>query len=168
MDHQRVLSEGIRATARLAGAPHANVRIEHRRDEQLIDIREGHNVVVDTGRAAVAGLINGVITNFFDAIGIGTGATGEVVGDTTLQTEITTGGGARAASSNSRVTTDTTNDTARCTTTFTFTASFAVTESGLFDQTTVAGSVMLSRKTFAALNVISGDTLQIIWTIDVD
>ncbi len=124
------------------------------------------NLVVDAGKAAVAGLINGVITNFFEHIAIGTGAVAPAAGDTALGAEITTGGGARAAGTTSRVTTDVTNDTAQIVLTFSFTASFAVTESGVFDS--AAAGTMLARQTFSAINVVSGDSLQITWKIDVD
>lgn len=124
------------------------------------------NLVVDAGKAAVAGLINGVITNFFEYIAIGTGTVAPVAGDTALGAEITTGGGARAAGTTSRVTTDVTNDTAQVVLTYNFTASFAVTESGVFDS--VSAGTMLCRQTFSVINVVNGDSLQVTWKIDVD
>lgn len=124
------------------------------------------NLVTTAGRAAVAGLINGVVTDFFDFIAIGTGTTAPAIGDTTLQTEIASGGGSRASSTNTRVTTDTTNDTAQGVTTFTFSSTFAVTESGWLSAS--SGGTLLCRQTFSAINVVSGDSLQITWQIDVD
>ncbi|MBI4160056.1 hypothetical protein HY504_02725 [Candidatus Wolfebacteria bacterium] len=124
------------------------------------------NLVVDAGKAAVAGLINGVITNFFEYIAIGTGTVAPAAGDTALGAEITTGGGARAAGTTSRVTTDVTNDTAQVVLTFNFTASFAVTESGVLDS--AAAGILLARQTFSAINVVSGDSLQVTWKLDVD
>lgn len=122
------------------------------------------NLVVDAGKAGVASRINGAGGEAaFSYIAIGTGTTAPAATDTALQSEITTGGGARQAGTISRVTTTVTNDTARVTATFNFTASFAVTETGLFNAAT--GGTMLNRLTFAAINVASGDSLQI--TVDV-
>lgn len=135
-------------------------------DRRLKDYRVIKNLVVDAGKAAVAGLINGVITNFFEHIAIGTGTVAAAAGDTTLGTEITTGGGARAAGTTSRVTTDVSNDTAQIVVTFAFTASFAVTESGVLDS--ISAGTLLCRQTFSAVNVVNGDSLQVTWKIDVD
>jgi hypothetical protein len=90
------------------------------------------------------------------AIGIGTGGT------TTLNSEITTNGGARAtAGTISQVTTTNANDTTSLVNTWTFTGSFAITEEGIFDSTTVAGSHMLAYQSFAAINVVSTDQLTV-------
>jgi hypothetical protein len=129
-----------------------------------------HNLVVNAGLAGVASRINGAGGEAaFTYIAIGTGTTAPAPTDTALQSEITTGGGARAAATTSRVTTDTPNDTAQNVVTFTFTSSFAVTESGVFN---AAGpppaGTMLARQTFAAINVANGDSLQVTWKFDVD
>ena len=125
-------------------------------------------VVTNDGFAAVASRIGGadaVATLTWIGIGIGGGA--EAVGDTQLTTEQTTGGTARAQDgSPSRQTTTQVDDTARSVITFNITATFAITEAGLFD---VAGppvtGILVVRDNFAAVNVISGDTL--IVTIDI-
>lgn len=166
MDHRLTLSEDVSLAARLARGEadlDVNVRIEHWRKGRLIGVREGHNLVTDAGKAGVAGLINGVIANFFEHVAIGTGATAAAAGDTALQTEITTNGGARAPGATSRVTTTVTNDTAQVVLTYTFTGSFAVTESGLLDS--LAAGTLLARQVFSALNVVSGDSLTITWKI---
>ncbi len=132
---------------------------------EKIEGRVIKNLVVSAGKAAIAGLINGVITNFFEHIAIGTGTTAAAAGDTTLQTEITTGGGARAAGTTSRVTTTVTNDTAQVEVTFTFTASFAVTESGLFDA--ISAGTLACRQVFSAVNVVNTDQLTVRWKLAV-
>src|SRR3989338_3066540 len=66
----------------------------------------------------------------------------------------------------SRVTTDVTNDTAQLVLTFNFTASFAVTESGVLNAASVG--VLLARQTFSAINVANGDSLQVTWKFDID
>lgn len=136
------------------------------RDGNVRERRRVSNLVVNTGKAAVAGLINGVVTNFFEHIAIGTGTTAPAAGNTALETEISTNGGQRASGTTSRVTTDTTDDTAQVVVTYNFTGSFAVTESGLFDA--ISSGTMLARQTFAAINVANGDSLQVTWRVDVD
>jgi len=131
------------------------------------DKMENHNLVVDAGKAGVASRINGAGAEAaFTFVAIGTGTVAAAAGDTTLGAEITTGGGARAAATASRVTTDVTNDTARLVLTYSFTASFAVTESGAFNAS--SAGVMLARQVFSAINVVSGDSLEVTWNIDVD
>lgn len=89
------------------------------------------------------------------------GGTSANAGDTTLMSEITTGGGARAAATASRVTTTVTNDTAQLLLTFNFTASFAVTESGALNAS--SAGTLLARQVFSAINVANGDSLQVTW-----
>jgi len=142
------------------------VEILHLRDGEVIDTRGFTNITVITGRAEVAGLINGVTSGAFTYIALGEGTTSPADANTALESEISTGGGERSSATPSRVTTDTTDDTAQLVNTFNFTAAFAVTESGVFDA--ASAGVMLCRQTFSVLNVISGDSLQITWKIDVD
>lgn len=125
------------------------------------------NLVTNAGKAGVASRINGSGGEAaFTYLAIGTGTTAAAVGDTTLQTEITTGGGARAAATASRTTTDTTNDTARLVYTWTFSSSFAVTEAGALNAS--SAGTLLNRQVFTAVNVVSGDSLQVTVDIDVD
>lgn len=128
---------------------------------------KGANLVTNAGKAGVASRINGAGSEAaFTYIAIGTGTTAAVVGDTTLETEITTGGGARASATASRTTTDVTNDTSRLVLTFNFTSSFAVTEAGALNA--ASSGVLLNRQVFSAVNVVNGDSLQVTIDIDVD
>jgi hypothetical protein len=117
------------------------------------------NSITTLGHAMANGRMSnqgsyGVLTVL--AIGIGTGGT------TTLNSEITTGGGARAtATTISQVTTTNANDTTSLALTWTFTSSFAITEEGIFDSTTVSGSHMLAYQSFSAINVVSTDQLTV-------
>lgn len=125
------------------------------------------NLITNAGMAGVASRINGADSeDAFTYIAIGTGTTSANATDTALETEITTGGGARASATASRTTTDVTNDTARLVKTFTFSDTFAVTEAGALN----AGSsgVLLNHQVFSAVNVVSGDSLQVTIDIDVD
>jgi hypothetical protein len=135
------------------------VKIDHIRDGQIIDTREFANLIVNVGKAQIAGLINGVVTTPFKYVAIGTGTTAPAAGDTALAGETHRA----SATTIDRVTTTVTNDTARWVHTFSFTASYALAESGLFDAST-AGN-LLARQTFATINVASGDSLQVTWKV---
>lgn len=124
------------------------------------------NMVTNAGKAAVAGLITGDVTDFFDYIAVGTGTTAAALTDTTLETESATAGLTRAASTNSRVTTDVTNDTAQFVKAFSVSGTVAVTESGVLSAS--SSGTLLARQVFSAINVVSGDTLTITWKVDVD
>jgi hypothetical protein len=146
-----------------------HITFEVIRDGEIVETREVKNLIVNAGKAAMAGLcISDVSVDTFDAIAIGTGTDAVDVGDTTLETEITTNGGQRRSGANvtgTRVTTSVTNDTAQLVTTFTFTGGFAITESGIFNHATAGSGDLLARQVFAAINVASGDSLQMTWKI---
>lgn len=121
------------------------------------------NLVTNAGLAGIASRINGDGSEaVFNYIAIGTGTTAANATDTALETEITTGGGARASATVSRTTTTVTNDTATFVKTFTFSASFAVTEAGVLNA--ASSGTLLNRQVFSAVNVVSSDTLQV--TVD--
>lgn len=115
------------------------------------------DLVVSAGKAAVAGLIlTDVSVNDFDYLAIGTGTTGPVAGNTTLETETH-----RGAGTGTRVTTAVTDDTAQLVFTFSgYSGTEAVTEIGMFNA--AAAGDMLMRQTFAVLNVDwdKGDNFQ--------
>jgi hypothetical protein len=144
-----------------------HVTIEQYRDGALVDRREGHNLVTTVGEAWMAGALSGDVASpeTMKYIGLGTGTDAAATGDTTLGTEITTGGAdeARATGTQSRVTTTHANDTYQAVGTVTFNSSHAVTEAGLFSATS-AGS-LFARQVFSAINAISGDTLAITWKV---
>ena len=125
------------------------------------------NLVTNAGMAGVASRINGDGAEAaFTYIAIGIGTTAANATDTTLVSEITTVGGARASATASRVLTDVANDTAQLVHTFNFTGSLAVTESGALNAASTG--TLLARQVFSAINVASGDSLQITWKFDVD
>jgi len=140
--------------------------LKHIRNGEVIEERTIDNTVVNAGLAQIAGLIlTDIGGTAFDYIAFGTGTTAAAVTDTTLKTEITTSGGERKAGTGTRTTTSVTNDTAQLVATFTFTGSFALTESGVFNAS--SDGTMLSRQVFAAVNVVSGDQIQVTWKIQV-
>jgi len=114
-----------------------------------------YNTITTAGLAVTAKRLGGVTANSISHMAIGTG-TG---GTTTLFSEITTGGGARAVVTPTSQTTSTTGDTIRCTKTFEFTGTFAVTEEGLLNAS--SSGDLIAYKTFSAVNVANGDSLQI-------
>lgn len=125
------------------------------------------NLVTNAGKAGVASRINGSGGEAaFTYIAVGTGTTAANAADTTLEAEIADSGLARASATASRVTVDVTNDGARLVYTFSVTGTKAVTESGVLNAS--SSGVLLCRQVFSAVNVVSGDSLQVTWTIDVD
>lgn len=98
-------------------------------------------------------------------IGIGTGATGAartaVAADTALTTEVET----RSAGTESTVTTTQTGDTYQSQGTISITGTRAVDESGLFDASTVGN--MITSATLSIINLLSGDSLQLTWKVQI-
>jgi hypothetical protein len=123
------------------------------------------NLITNIGYAQVAGLINGVVTTPFKYVAVGAGSstspgtcTAPSATDTALGYEV-----ARVLATVGRTTTSVTNDTATWSATFNFTASYSLCEAGIFDAS--SGGNMLSRVTYAVVNVASGDSLVINWKI---
>lgn len=135
-------------------------RIIKRIQKKAID----QDLVVTAGKAAVAGLIlTDISVNDFDYLAIGTGVTGPVPGNTTLETETH-----RETGTGTRVTTTVTNDTAQLVHTFTgYSGTEAVTEIGMLNA--AAAGDLLMRQTFTALNVdwTAGDSIQMTVKIQV-
>lgn len=134
--------------------------VQFREGKKVLE-REVDNLVVNAGKAAVAGLINSNVTTPFQYVAIGTVSTAPSGGDTSLGGEVMRG----SAETIDRITTTVTNDTARWIKTFNFSTAYAITESGLFNSS--SGGTLLARGTFAVINVASGDSLQITWKAQV-
>lgn len=106
--------------------------------------------------AGVNYLVDGLQANTTDVSlfkfhGSGTGVGAEAIGNTTLGTEVatrTSGSQAEGASANIY----------RTIGTVTYASAFAITEHGIFSAS--SGGTLLDRSTFAAINVISGDSIQ--------
>ncbi len=138
-----------------------HVIVEKVRNGEVVERKEFDNLIVNVGKAEVAGLIGGVSgSTAFGYIAVGTGTTAESATDTALVNEVD-----RQASTNSLVTTSVTNDTLQMQATFNFTASYNITEYGIFNAAT--GGDMLSRKTDTGTAVNNGDSLQVTWKIQV-
>ena len=127
------------------------------------------NLITTLGVAGIAARINGSgspAAYVYVTLGLGTTAAADA--DTILESEITTSGGARASASVSVVTTDTAGDTAQLQNTFNFTSggTFAICESGVLNA--ASAGTLLAHQVFSAINVASGDSLQVTWKFDVD
>lgn len=123
------------------------------------------NLIVNAGKARVAGLINGIETTPFKYMAIGSGdpsnpgvCTAPSTNNTALQNEII-----RKLATTSRTTTNVTNDTAQWEAEFTATGNWAVCEAGLFDAS--SGGTMLARQTFGTINLSDGDKISITWKV---
>ena len=122
------------------------------------------NLVVNTGHKRYADQIGGTAITPMTALAIGTSGTAPAATDTILGGEITTNGGARAAATISNVTTTISGDTEEWTHTWTVSGSLAVQEEGIFDNNT-SGGTMLAHNTFTTVNLVSGDSFQVIHKI---
>ena len=131
-------------------------------DDSLIDLGSGlvtHAGVrllsQDTAISAGAATLN-VMKNH----GTGTGTTAAAATDTALQTAIGT-----TATAGTNTNADASpNATWTSTCTVSYTTTNAVTEWGLFNQTTLSGATMWDHKVFTAINVVNGDSIQFTYT----
>jgi hypothetical protein len=115
-------------------------------------------IVVNAGKDIITNRIIGAGTEP-KFVAMGTGTTAEAATQTALVTEVET----RTSGTSSRVTTTTTNDTYQVVGTVTATTTRAITESGLFDASTVGN--MLCRALFTVINLASGDSISFTWKV---
>ena len=114
-----------------------------------------YNTITNAGLSEAAKLLGGIAADPVSYMGLGTGTpTG-----TALQSEITDGGGERAAVTPTSQDTNVTGDTNRSVKTFAFTDSFAITEEALFNAS--SSGDMIASRSFSVVNVGNGDSLQI-------
>jgi len=124
-----------------------------------IKFREKHkNLIVNKGKEIAAKLLNGVVTNFFDYIQIGTGTTSPAATDTALAAYYSEGAASLSYEADYK---------AKFAHTFTFTEAVTIRESGVFDGPHSAGPNMLARQTFSGKAMASGESLEVVWTITV-
>lgn len=133
------------------------------KDGNLKDKRLIKNTITNAGLAQIALLAGDASAVPFTFLALGTGTTAAAATDTTLVTESSASGLARAAATVTRVTTTVANDTLQLVKTFTAGASAAITEAGIFNDATTG--TLLGRQVFSAVNVASGDTLAITYKV---
>ena len=130
----------------------------YKNKELVLDVP---NLIVDAGKAEVAKLIGaGLGGTSFSHIAIGSGTTAAASTDTALEVEV-----ARMTATITNITTTITNDTVRFEATYNATAAVTITEYGIFNAAT--GGTMLSRRVENAINLNNGDSLTILWDIQV-
>lgn len=131
---------------------------------KIKDVRIVKNLITSAGKAGAASRLNGAGGEAaFTYLAVGTGTNSAAVGDTALQTELSTSGLSRVNASASRVTTSVTNDTAQLQNTFSVSGTAAVTEAGILNAASVG--TLLSRQVFTAVNVVNGDSLQLTYKV---
>jgi len=127
----------------------------------------GHHLITTAGKNYIASTFNSVAEpENLKYHGFGTGATAAVIGDTALQTELTT----QYVSDNVRPTGSQANSSATYTTVATLSpdsgGTIAVTEWGLFSAT--SAGTLLDRQVFSAVNLVaSSDSLQVTYVLTI-
>ena len=135
------------------------------KDGNVKEVREKHNLITNAGLNVMASLLAASNPDSKTGVGyiaIGSGS-GQDATSTALASEITTNGGERAACNAALDTVAVTNDTIKFDVTFSFTGSLAITEAGLFNDSS-AGD-MIAYQDFSTINVADGDSLQIVWKV---
>lgn len=135
------------------------------KDGNFINQGYNDNIVVTVGRRAIAELLGGNISNFFEYIAVGTGSAGPVNGDTALSAEIVGSGLGRAIATRTYPHTGTEGHVLYSIT-FNISGSTTVREAGIFDSA-VAGT-MFSRVLVNSPNFIpveNGMALTLTWEV---
>ena len=163
--------------------------VAHHPNGELYAYRQFDNAVVDDGEQCILKMLfattdgtagrggytgttacTGVLTGAWDVIAIGTGGGGPAETDVKLTTETINLGGERGVAT-TKTWGNLTAGIPQIVMSKTFTSDGgdigAVTESGLFNSTTVAGSGMLARNIFSAVTLADGDSITITWTFKV-
>jgi len=133
------------------------------KDGNLKSESKGHNVITNAGLAQLALLAYSASAVPFTYLALGTSSTAVAATDTTLGAEITDTGLARAAATQSRVTTTVTNDTLRSTYTWTATGAKTIEECGLFND--ASAGTMLGHKLTGSITTANTD--QVVLTYDI-
>ncbi len=139
---------------------HGHVRVEV--DGKVI--YDGPNLLTYVGYASIASqLLNDGDPPSYAAIG--TGITPANVLDTTLETEETVHGLARVFGNGDPATTVVADDTSAWTFDWTVAGSASMSEIGLF--TDSSGGIMVARRVFSPVSLTDGQTVRIVWSLQV-
>ena len=130
-----------------------------------------HNVITNAGLYGLAARMiwdsgEGDTIPQFNYLAVGIGTTAATAADTTLETEITDSGLARAVATLDTATTTETDDTSTLTYTWTSnTNTKAVTECGILNA--AAAGILLGRQVFPAINLVgtNGDQLTLVYSV---
>lgn len=124
---------------------------------------EGHNLVVDGGKAMITSILSGNSSILPVYMALGSGSTTPAGTDTALESELSVSGLTRTSATPVQATTTTTNDTMKYDVTFTALGTASVSEVGIFDA--ASSGNMLCRRVFSPKPIESGDTIEIIYSI---
>jgi len=142
------------------------ITLELTRDGVLKDKREVKNLITTAGKAEVVNLCGNISSpDYFDYLALGTGTTPAAAADTTLETESSADGLARAAATVTSVTTTTANDTLQLVKEFTAGTGVtaAITECGILNKSSLG--TLLGRQVFDAVNMVAGDVLTVTYRV---
>lgn len=120
-------------------------------------VREKHNLIVDTGKAFAANALLNVSASPFTHMAIGTGTTAAALTDVALENQLV-----RQAFTSSNVTA---NVVTMSTTYAAGVGTGSITEAGIFNAS--SGGTMLSRVVFPVVSKGAADSLTINWTVTV-
>ncbi len=149
-----VILSQLRATVRHADGS----RVDYGVLSTRVVTTAGVNFLVDAWQ-------NSVELEIMKYHGVGTGATAEAAADTALVTESTTALNPDNTRATGSLAEGATANVFRSIGTVTFDDAAAITEHGIFSQAATGGGTLWDRSVFAAVNVISGDSIQ--FTYDV-
>jgi hypothetical protein len=142
------------------------VKITHfDKNRKIISIEEEKNLIVNAGLEYVSKLVNGVSTNPFKYIALGTGTDIPESGDTGLTTETVATGLERALTTCEYVA----SYKAHIYHTFTNTSGGTVglNEAGIFDTAVTGGNMLAHRKFDIVKNVADDESILVEWTITI-
>lgn len=137
------------------------LEVKHFRGDRLLTRRYIINRVITTAfvNALVDAFQSATYINGWNYHASGVGTNAEVIGDTTLQSEV-----AEARDAGTQVEGATAN-IYRSVATHTYAGSFAITEHGLLNAS--SGGVLMDRTVFPAINVLAGDRIEFTYELTV-
>lgn len=124
----------------------------------LVEKRKIPNLVVTAGKALMISRLLGTTDSVMTHMGVGTGVTSPVVGNTALETAL----GARIALTSA---TQTSNSVTYVGTFGAGVSTGAITEAGIFNALT--SGTMLCRTVFPVVNKAAGDSIVITWNVTI-
>lgn len=125
---------------------------------QLVEKRKIPNLVVTAGKSLMISRLLGTTDGVMTHMGVGTGVTSPVVGNTALETAL----GARVALTSA---TQSTNSVTYVGTFGAGVSTGAITEAGIFNALT--SGTMLCRTVFPVVNKAAGDSIIITWIVTI-
>lgn len=139
-----------------------NLDLTIKRENGQVEKYHFDNLVVTIGKAHIADQLSDKGEAEMSHMAIGTGATTQVIGDTTLQTELSR----KALTSKTQGAGADANKVVYVADWAPGEGTGAITEAGLFNS--AAAGIMLTRTTFSVKNKAAGDSISIQWTLSIN